>query len=143
MKKWLSFMVFVFILGGCTEKELVEKSTLPEGVPNVEWFQNDDSDYKLFLSEDGTVSYYSPGAGSPYHNFDLCENYTYNEKNKTFLFNSNSCTMKFIRISEDKTELELLVDGERIMFKKTDESIWKRMIFIVLFTVPRFVQTTE
>ena len=121
MKKWLLVLVFVLMLSGCEEKKPKENNSLPEGVAEVEWLQEDNRDYRLFLSGDGEISYYSPGAGNPYHDFDLCETYTYHEETNEFSFNSNACSMKFLSISADKSILYLLVDGEKLVFRKEIE----------------------
>ena len=118
MKRWMWVILCIILLSGCGEKEAQKHSPLPEGVAGVEWLQDDGSDYRLFLGEDGTISYYSPSAGNPYHNFDLCKRYTYNAESHEFSFDSNSSTMKFIGISEDGKNLSLLVDGDKITFHR-------------------------
>ena len=118
MKRWLWMILCIFLLSGCVEKEMQKQGPLPEGVVGVEWLQSYENDYKLFLGEDGTISYYSPSAGNPYHDFDLCETYTYNAESHEFSFDTNSCSMKFIDLAEDGKTLLLLVDGEEITFHR-------------------------
>jgi|GEM_PF-4119031 len=109
----------ITFLSGCGEKETQEQTPLPEGVAGVKWLQDDDGrDYRLFLGEDGTVSYYSPTAGNPYHDYDLCKSYTYNAESHEFSFDTNSCKMKFVDITEDGKTLLLLVDGDKIVFHR-------------------------
>lgn len=112
MKKLLILMSLTIVLFGCSKSS----NALLVGMTNVEWIQDDD--YKLFLNDEGEISYYSSSAGNPYHNFDLCEKYTYDSSNKEFMFNSDACQMKFIQINEAKDELILLVDNEEITFTK-------------------------
>ena len=120
MKKWMWMILCIALLSGCGEKETEEHTPLPKGVTDVVWLQEDGSDYRLVLGKDGTVSYYSPGAGNPYHDYDLCENYTYNAENYEFSFGTNSCSMKLIDITDDGKTLLLLVDGEKITFHRED-----------------------
>lgn len=118
MKRLIWWILCIALLSGCGDKETQDQTPLPEGVAGVVWLQDDGSDYRLFLGEDGTVSYYSPSAGNPYHDFDLCESFTYNAESHEFTFDTNSCTMNFINITEDGKTLILLVDGEKITFHK-------------------------
>lgn len=76
----------------------------------------------MYLGKEGTVSYYSPSAGNPYHDYDLCETYTYNAESGEFSFDTNSCKMKFIDIAEDGKTLVLLVDGDKITFHREDSN---------------------
>ena len=116
MKKLLWMILCIVLLSGCAEKEMQQQSPLPEGVIGVEWLQDDENDYKLVLGEDGTISYYSPSAGNPYHDFDLCETYAYNAETSKFTFETDSCSMNLIELSEDGKTLQLLVDGEEVTF---------------------------
>ncbi|RID81514.1 hypothetical protein D1953_20605 [Peribacillus asahii] len=119
MKRWMWMILCITFLSGCGEKETQEQTPLPEGVAGVKWLQDDDGrDYRLFLGEDGTVSYYSPTAGNPYHDYDLCKSYTYNAESHEFSFDTNSCKMKFVDITEDGKTLLLLVDGDKIVFHR-------------------------
>lgn len=120
MKKIIFAVLCVFILTGCKEDKKIN-NPLPSGVSDTVWYQEGDNDYRLFLSKDGEISYYSPSAGNPYNDYDLCENYTYNSKNKKFYFKDSSCSMKFVSISKDGNILMLIVDGEEIEFKKEDD----------------------
>lgn len=122
MKRWMWLMLSLSLLSGCGEKETHEQTTLPEGVTDVEWLQDDGRDYKLYLGKDGSISYYSPSAGNPYHDYDMCETYTYNAENDEFSFDINSCRMKFIDIDEDGKTLVLLVDGDRITYHREDSN---------------------
>lgn len=115
MKKRIGAILCVVMLTGCSEVSLP-----PKGVTEVVWLQEGNSDYRLFLGEDHSVSYYSPGAGNPYHDFDLCETYSYNEKSKVFSFEDNACSMAFLRIEEDGKKLHLLVDGDEITYFKEE-----------------------
>lgn len=119
MKRWMWMILCIALLSGCGDKETHEQSPLPTGIAGVDWLQDDNGrDFKLFLGEDCTVSYYSPSAGNPYNDFDLCENYTYNAKSNEFSFDTHSCSMKFIDITEDGKTLVLLVDGDKMTFHR-------------------------
>ena len=114
MKRLLWIILGIAYVSGCGEKDFTqEQPSLPEGVVGVKWLQEEnDHAYKLVLREDGTISY----SGNPYHDFDLCEKYTYNEESHEFSFNSNSCKMKFINLVEDGKTLILLVNGKKSLF---------------------------
>lgn len=116
MKKRIGAILCVVMLAGCSEASLP-----PTGVTEVVWLQEDGSDYQLFLGADGAVSYYSPGAGNPYHDFDLCETYTYDKSTQEFLFESSACSMTFVRVDADGKTLQLVVDGDPITYRKSEE----------------------
>lgn len=121
MKKLIWLIICLALLSGCGDKETNEQTTLPKGVAGVDWFHYDEErDYKLFFGEDGTISYYSPSAGNPYKDFDLCENFSYNAESHEFIFKNDSCTIKFIDISADGKTLILIVNGEKITFIRED-----------------------
>lgn len=119
MNKYLWIVLSVLLISGCSDGG--QENSLPEGVGNVLWLQDDGSDYELQFNEDSTVSYYSPGAGNPYRDFDLCETYEYNADTQNFSFDSDACTMEFVKIAENNSELTLLVDGEVVTYRKSKE----------------------
>ena len=123
MKKISVIILLGLILfTGCNKQEKENKDYSEYKFTDISWQRNGDGDTEtLKLTSDGKF-HYSCGCGNPVNDADLCETYTYNEKNKTIKLeciettDETITTIKVINVSEDT--LELNFNGEIRKFSK-------------------------
>ena len=107
-------MVCLCFLAGC-EKEKA-------GFMDISWTRETEVDTEtIFFGSDGSF-HYSCGCGNPVNDADLCEGYTYDEKNGSITLECIEITEKMVTeievVSFDEDTLELGFDGEIRKFKK-------------------------
>lgn len=104
--------MLAMVLSACNEKdEILGK------IQGVQWIQEHENNI-LYMTKDNEMSYYEPGSGNAYHDFDLCNVYDYDKEEKRFVFEGNYCEMKILSFDEENGVLKMEVDGEEILFKK-------------------------
>lgn len=72
----------------------------------------------IYFGDDKNFSYAEISAGNPVDDYDLCETYEYDEKNKTIVINCDYG-------KEDETVKLVSFDGEELVLKFNDERKFK------------------
>ena len=121
MKKFISVLAVLLVVGclfsGCSKNKNNDKADFID----VQWTRSTEADTEfLRFSQDGSFSYYC-GCGNPVDDSDLCEGYSYNEKNKTITLDFADSKTK-INVKEATADrLVLDFGGEERIFEREKE----------------------
>ena len=112
----LFFIVCIFITGCYFNQENSSDYSEFDFVGRWKRKGTGDTEY-LGLSSDGGFAYYC-SCGSPVDSYDLCEEYTYNEKTNTLKIKCTTWNENVKIISSDKDTLKLNFDGQIRIFTR-------------------------